>query len=237
MTVLVVEQPNYIPWMGYFDLLDRSDIWVWYDDVQYTRRDWRNRNRVARAGEAIWLTIPVSGQDHRDKAIGDVEIDHGQRWVRKHLGTLRHFYGSSPFFRPVFDLVRRHLEAAPRLLADLTIALNEDLCEFLGIETEFHRSSELVGSKASGQRRILAICRQFRPSVYLSGPAARGYLVPREFEMDGIELRYISYRYPGYPRNDWPRRTDLSILDVLFWNGPDATLALIRRGREDGFSR
>lgn len=233
MSVLVVEQPNYIPWLGYFDLVDRADVWVWYDDVQYTRRDWRNRNRVAAGGEPIWLTVPVLNQEHQDKLICEIEIDHQQPWVRKHLGTLRHLYRASPFFEPVFGLVCGHLEAAPKLLADLTIGLNEDLCRFLGIGAGFLRSSQMSGIEGAKDRRILSVCQRLGPSIYLSGPAARGYLTPEAFVREGIDLRYISYHYDEYPRGDQPPRTDLSIVDALFWLGPRATLELIRRNQNE----
>ena len=234
MTTLVVEQPNYLPWLGYFDLLDRADLWVWYDEVQYTRRDWRNRNRVAGGGEPVWLTVPVRARGHRDLRICDVEIDRRQAWERKHLATLRHLYGKAPFFDPVFDLVRRHVEAAPPLLADLTTGLTEELCRYLGVEATFLRSSRIDGIEGPKQDRILSVCRRLGPDVYLSGPAARDYLQPAAFDAEGIELRYIAYRYDDYPRGDQPARTDLSILDALFFIGPGATLDLIRRNPDRG---
>jgi hypothetical protein len=233
VTTLVVEQPNYIPWLGYFDLLDRADLWVWYDDVQYTRRDWRNRNRVAGDGDPVWLTIPVRGSDHRNKLIHEVEIDHRQPWAHRHLETLRHLYGRSPFFRPVFDLVRGHLAAAPRLLADLTIDLNEELCRYLGITNRFVRSSRLTGIEGEKTRRILSLCRQLQPDVYLSGPSARDYLTPESFARAGIELRYIAYHYEPYPRDGQRPAIHLSVLDPLFWIGPGATLELMRSSPRD----
>lgn len=233
MTTLVVEQPNYVPWLGYFDLMDRADVWVWYEDVQYTRRDWRNRNRVAGEGDSVWLTIPVRAKDHRAKKICDVEIDYAQPWVHRHLGTLRHLYGKAPYFEPIFELVRHHVEAVPRLLADLTIDLNQALGRYMGIETEFLRSSRLVGIEGVKQLRILSVCRSLRPDVYLSGPSARNYLHPELFEREGIELLYISYGYQEYPRNGYHSRCDLSILDALFWIGPVATLELIRANPRD----
>ncbi|HUP22834.1 MAG TPA: WbqC family protein [Thermoanaerobaculia bacterium] len=228
MTTLVVEQPNYVPWLGYFALLDRADLWVWYEDVQYTRRDWRNRNRVAGGDDPVWLTIPVRARGHRHLRICDVEIDCRQPWQRKHLATLYHLYGKAPFFEPVFERVRRHLETPPTLLADLTIGLNEELCRYLGIQTSFLRSSRIAGIEGTKQDRILSICRQLQPDVYLSGPAARDYLKSAPFDEQGIDLHYIAYGYDAYPRNSQPLRTDLSILDALFWIGPGPTLELIR---------
>src|ERR1051325_5923728 len=103
---LVIEQPASLPWLGYFDLMRQADLWIWYDDVQYTSRDWRNRNRVAGAGPPLWLTVPVR-RPRRHARICDVEIDHGRDWARKHLETCRHCYRPAP-----------HSESVRRLLED-----------------------------------------------------------------------------------------------------------------------
>lgn len=224
--VVVVEQPNYIPWIGYFDLIAQSDVWVWYDDVQYTKRDWRNRNRVAGEGEPVWLTIPVRTRGRYEQKILEVEIDRERPWEHKHLETLRHCYREAPAFEEVFAIVRKTLEAGHERLADLTIELNEELCRFLGLRTRFLRSSgmEVQGDR---QERLLEICRRLGAGVYLSGPAARSYLTPEPFHREGLELRYIVYDYPPYERGGRPFIPRLSILDPLFWLGPEGTRALL----------
>ena len=224
--VVVVEQPNYIPWIGYFDLIAQSDVWVWYDDVQYTKRDWRNRNLVAGEGEPVWLTIPVRTRGRYEQKILEVEIDRERPWEHKHLETLRHCYRDAPAFDPVFAIVRKSLEAGHERLADLTIELNEELCRFLGLRTRFLRSSgmEVQGDR---QERLLEICRRLGAGVYLSGPAAQSYLTPEPFRREGLELRYIVYDYPPYERGGRPFIPRLSILDPLFWLGPEGTRALL----------
>jgi hypothetical protein len=227
--VVVIEQPNYLPWIGYFDLVAQADLWVWYDDVQYTRRDWRNRNRIAGEGEPLWLTVPVKTRGRFEQRICDVEVDRERPWVRKHLGALRHCYGGAPYFAPVYDLLEGVLAQGHRFLTDLTIASNEALCGYLGLRTRFLRSSALAGVEGRKQDRLLAICRRLGATVYLSGPAARAYIVPQAFREAGVELRYIVYDYPPYDRGGRRFIPRLSIVDPLVWLGPRQTAALLAR--------
>jgi hypothetical protein len=232
-TVVVVEQPNYLPWLGYFDLIAQSDVWVWYDDVQYTRRDWRNRNRVAgprESVEPVWLTVPVKSRGRYEQKICEVEIDHDRPWVRKHLETVRHCYGDAPWFGEVFALLSKVLARGHARLADLTIELNEELCRYLGLAPEFRRSSAL-GVAGDRQERLIEICRRLGATTYLSGPAARSYISPELFERAGLELRYIVYDYPPYDRGGRPFVPRLSILDPLVCLGPEETAAFLARHR------
>ena len=109
MKTIVIEQPNYIPWLGYFDLVRQCDVWVWLDDVQYTKRDWRNRNRVGDQQREVWLSIPVRTKGRREQKICEAEIS-GEDWIAKHLRSLEHAYASAPFFSEIYPLVAAHLE-------------------------------------------------------------------------------------------------------------------------------
>jgi hypothetical protein len=224
---VVIEQPNYIPWLGYFDLIRQSDVWVWYDDVQYTRRDWRNRNRVAGRATPEWLTIPVKTKGSFSQLISDVAIDDSEDWRRRHLGTLRRCYGAAPFFEIVHDVVGSAIGAGHERLADLTIALNEAICALLRLTPRFERSSRMNGEKSGRQERLIEICAGVGGTTYLSGPAARAYIDPWRFADAGIDLRYISYNYPQYPRGDAGFIANLSIVDALAWLGPDGTAAFL----------
>ena len=230
---LVVEQPSYVPWLGYFDLMRQADDWVWYDDVQYTRRDWRNRNRLARAGAPSWVTVPVRDAGS-SQLICEVEIDRGRRWERKHLETFRHCCGDAPYFAPVNDLYGDLLARRHELLADLVIALGEAIAGLLGITPRFLRSSRLAGLTGAKDERLLAVCRRLGSRVYLSGPSARAYIRPAAFAAAGVELRYVVYDYPPYARGHLPFVPGLSILDALAWMGPAATSDfLARHGRQE----
>jgi WbqC-like protein len=219
---VVIEQPNYIPWCGYFDLVRQSDVWVWYDDVQYTKRDWRNRNRVA-GDVAEWLTIPVKTKGRFAQRICDVEIDDSQPWRRRHLETIRRCYARAPFFEPMFALIQSSLASDFTCLADLTIHINEAICSLIGFSPSFLRSSQLQRTGSSGEKRLIETCRCVGGDVYLSGPAARAYIDPRAFAAAGIELRYIVYDYPPYARGSKPFVPNLSIIDMLAWLGPRGT--------------
>jgi hypothetical protein len=223
---LVVEQPNYIPWLGYFDLIRQSDVWIWYDDVQYTKRDWRNRNRVAGDGAPVWLTIPVKTKGRFAQAIRDVEIDDDQPWRKRHLGTLRRCYARAPHGGAVLALVERAFAASYARLADLTIDLNESICASLGFAPRFLRSSALAVS-GERQERLLRLCELTQATTYLSGPAARDYLDPHAFERASIELRYIVYDYPPYARGAQAFVPRLSILHALAWLGAEQTAAYL----------
>jgi hypothetical protein len=224
---LVIEQPNYIPWLGYFDLIRQSDVWVWYDDVQFTRRDWRNRNRVGAGGDPVWLTIPVKNKGRRLQPICEVEIDSQRDWARRHLETLRHCYARAPHFAIVEAVLESRLSASTNLLSELVISVNEAICELLDLHPVFLRSSQLELAASSKQERLLEMCRLLGATTYLSGPAASAYLQPQMFAREGIDLRYIRYEYPPYRRGSHPFVPRLSIVDVLAWQGPEATRRLL----------
>jgi hypothetical protein len=225
--ILVIEQPSYVPWLGYFDLMSKADVWVWYDDVQYTRRDWRSRNRIARDGEPVWLTVPVRSRHRREQLIGEATIDTSLPWARKHLQTFRHCYGRAPWYAPTYDLLRRHVERPYERLADLDIDLAEAIARWLGVRPRFLRSSGLPAIGGRKQDRLLAICRALGADVYLSGPNAESYIEPHRFAAEGVELRYIVYDYPPYERGGFGFVPALSILDPLAWIGPQRTRELL----------
>ena len=226
--VAVILQPSYLPWIGYFDLLSQADVWVWYDDVQFTRRDWRNRNRVAGDGDPQWLTVPVKSRGRFEQKILDVEIDDSRPWQRKHLETVRRLYLKAPHTEEVLDVLRQELNRRPERLADLTIDVAEALAARLGFAPRFVRSSTLTDTPGRRDQRLIAICQRLDAGVYLSGPAARAYIDPTNFQAASIELRYAIYEYPPYPRGGQRFVPRLSIVDALSWLGPRATAAYIR---------
>jgi len=221
MTRVAIVQPNYIPWRGYFDIIHAVDVFVFLDDVQYTVRDWRNRNRIkTQQGPSAWLTIPTRGG--RDQRIADVEIDDAQDWRRKHLASLRHSYGKSPHFATYFPQLSELVTNGPGNLTAFDIALTERICAWLSCERRFLRASQLdaTGSKDD---RLIDIVRKVDGRHYLSGPAARDYIVPQKFADAGIELAYHDYGgYPEYPQISAPFDPQVSVLDLLFAVGPDA---------------
>lgn len=225
MTTVVILQPNYVPWIGYFDLMSRADMWVWYDDVQYTKNDWRNRNVILAGGEPRWLTIPVRSRHRFPQPICEVEIDRATAWPRKHVLTVAQAYADQPHVSEALEVLSGSLARDDRLLADLTIGLNEAIASRLGLGASFVRSSKLdIGGDR--QERLIEICAHFGADAYLSGPAARAYIDPSGFERRGIRLGYMTYEYPGTVH---PGGHSVSILDTVARSGYAETRALLGR--------
>ncbi len=213
MTSVVILQPNYVPWIGYFDLMSRADVWVWYDDVQYTKNDWRNRNVVLVSGRPRWLTIPVRSRHRFGQRVCDVEIAYATGWPRKHLRTVEQAYADRPYVRGALEVLSESFDRHHRLLADLTIELNEAISSRLGLGTSFVRSSALHDTGGERQERLIHICTLLGADTYLSGPAARAYIDLSHFTRHGIRVLYMTYDYPSGPLR--PEGYNVSILDTL----------------------
>jgi hypothetical protein len=226
----VILQPAYIPWRGYFHQIQMADVFVFYDDVQYDKHGWRNRNRIKTHQGPRWLTIPVHSQGVtvENIPIDQVEIDWGQPWNRKHWQTIRQAYSRAPFFDVYAPLVKAFYARCDRCLADFDIALTLALVDALGItHTRFLRSSELnVPGKADltggSTGRLVRILQILGADHYISGPSAAGYLEDEQFRAAGITLEYMRYDYPQYPQLHPPYDPQVSILDLLFMTGPEA---------------
>jgi hypothetical protein len=221
MTTLAILQSNYIPWKGYFDIIRDADIFIFYDDLQYTNRDWRNRNKIKTAHGCTWLSIPVGASTNR--LICDVAIEDA-RWQRSHWDSLRQQYGKSAYFK----LYRAFLEDVYLGLQWTNLSeLNQYLIkrissDFLQIPTQFLDSREfhLAGQK---QDRLLDLIVQSKATRYISGPAAKNYIDPARFDALGIELVWKDYAgYPEYGQFHPPFEHGVTILDLLFHTGPDA---------------
>lgn len=222
MKRVAVLQSNYIPWKGYFDIINDVDTFVFYDDVQYTTNDWRNRNRIKTVSGAQWLTIPVGKHMHR--RIDEVELPADGEWAAAHWRKLEAAYQSAPYFERyrqyfrMFYLDRRwtHLSAFNQALI---VGISRDL---LGITTAFERSSSYQASGAKSDR-LLDLVKQVGATEYVSGPSARDYLDEASFASTGITTVWKDYAgYPEYPQAHGEFRHDVSILDLLFHTGPAA---------------
>lgn len=218
----VILQPSYIPWRGYFHLIQKADVFVFYDDVQYDKHGWRNRNRIKTANGSIWLTIPVKSKGNvvDDLPINTVEIDWARDWAKKHWRTLEQTYGKAPYFSRYSPLLKAHYAKRSASLCDWTIELTVLLANELGLERKFVRASEL-GAQGSRTARLMDILRKLGASHYISGPSARDYLEENLLKEAGISLEYIEYNYGSYPQLYPPFDPHVSILDLLFMTGPD----------------
>lgn len=214
-------QPNYIPWRGYFHFIHEVDVFIFLDDVQYTKQDWRNRNKVRQKnGDRAWLSIPV--QASSQSLIKDVTIDYTKNWVNKHLSLIEQNYSRTPFFSDYFPTFETILASEMKYLSDLDIALCERICDWLGIETRLVRSSEL-NCGGTKDRKLIELVRKVGGTHYLSGPAAKTYIQPDLWQKAGIGLSFMDYPdYPVYPQIAAPFEPSVSVLDLLFMTGPNA---------------
>ncbi len=220
----VILQPSYIPWRGYFHQIQKADVFVFYDDVQYDHRGWRNRNRIKTPGGTQWLTVPVLAKGHQTEniLIRDIRIAWDEPWNEKHWKAISRSYAKAPYFKKFAPAVEAFYKKRPEFLADFTIDLTVALAKELGLgEKKFLRSSELNGGGAKTDR-LVSLLKKLGATHYISGPSARDYLDEAALEREGITLEYMEYRYPDYPQLHPPFDGQVSALDLLFMTGPEA---------------
>jgi len=220
MKKVAIIQSSYIPWKGYFDIIHDVDLFIFYDDRQYTVRDWRNRNKIKTPDGTRWLTIPV-GSD-RNRLIYEVGIVDDS-WQKNHWDTLKQYYSNASYFKEYKDFFEHvYLEMKWGNLSELNQYLVKSISkDFLGIKTEFKDSREF---NAQGFRldRMLDLLDKANASFYLSGPLAKDYIIEERFVEKGIELQYKDYSgYPEYPQLFPPFEHAVTILDLLFNCGPN----------------
>ena len=226
---VAVLQPSYLPWLGYLDQLASVDAFVYYDDVQFDRNGWRNRNRVrtANAEGWSWLTIPV--QLHGFPKILEVAIDDRTPWRRKHWTTLKNAYARAPH-RDLLDAFEGFYQGTSTSLAEVTIESIAIMAKLLGIATPVYRSSQL-GIEGDRNTRLLRICQHFGATEYLSGAAAQAYLDVKLFEDAGIDVLWQSYEHPTYAQVHEPFISHLSAIDALLCVGTAASAFVGARER------
>jgi hypothetical protein len=219
---VAIVQSNYIPWRGYFDLISQVDEFILFDDAQYTKRDWRNRNQIKTRNGPIWLTIPVEVKGKQDQKIKDTVISD-PAWSRDHWKSIVYNYAKAKYFSHYKDLFEElYLGCNERMLSQVNYKFLTAICGLLDITTKLAWSSEyrLVEGKTE---RLIDLCRQASASEYVSGPAARDYLDEDLFKREGINLRYMDYSgYPEYEQLYPPFAPSVSIIDLIFNEGPGA---------------
>jgi hypothetical protein len=228
---VAIHQPQYLPWLGYFDKMDQVDCFVLLDDVQFKKNEWQNRNRIKTAAGWQWLTVPVL---HRfPQRIREVRINQTDPWSRKHLQALVSNYASAPFFdlhRPFFEEIYAREWT---LLLDLNLATIAYLAEALGIRTKVVTASSLpVPADMEATERLIAICQAVGATTYLSGVGGRGYLDLARFEETGIRVLFQAFQTRPYPQCFGAFVPDLSIVDLMF-NCNEHGVEILRQGREE----
>lgn len=222
MKTIAILQSNYIPWKGYFDLIKSVDTFVIYDEVQYTKNDWRNRNMIKTATGPLWMTIPVR-QLSLSQKIYETETSQ-YNWNNKHWNAIKTNYAKAKYFgqyAPVFEEIYRTI-STPNL-SEINLTFIKAINKVLGIDTEIIDSRDLKLEGGRNERLIDAI-KKLNGDRYISGPSAKNYLDESQFNKEGISVDWIDYSgYPEYEQLYPPFAHAVSVLDLIFNTGQDAT--------------
>ncbi len=224
MKKIAILQSNYIPWKGQFDLIDAVDEFILYDDMQYTRRDWRNRNCIKTAQGLLWLTIPVKVKGKFDQRICDVEIEE-KSWAKKHWSSIRQNYAKAAHFKQFEEQFAHLYEKAATLnrLVDVNSLFLRSICDIFAIKTKITSSLDYGETDLTKTARLVYLCQKAQANFYLSGPAAKDYIIPELFWNQGIEFAYANYaHYPEYKQLYGDFAHNVSVLDLLFNVGEES---------------
>jgi len=230
---VAILQSNYIPWKGYFDIIGAVDLFIFHDDLQYTKGDWRNRNKIKTPKGTEWLTIPCGTNEHR--LICDVQLPSNS-WQRKHWNLIRQHYSKAAFFNNYSEFFESfYLDQAWKNLSEMNQHIIQKISiELLGIQTQFDDSRKYALMSAK-EKRVIELLKTVGADTYLSGPAAKSYISESSFKSAGIKLEWIDYSgYLQYPQLYPPFEHGVSIIDLLFNTGPDArSFMLCMNGAND----
>ncbi len=218
---VAVLQSNYIPWKGYFDIIHDVDLFIFYDDLQFTKNDWRNRNKLKTDQKNSWLTVPTGSR--LDRLICEVTLDN-DFWTRKHWKAIQQVYSKAPHFKTYKEFFEHvYLDKKWDKLSELNHYLIKSISrDYLGIQTAFKDSREYC-AEGSKLDRLLDLLKKAKADIYVTGPSAKNYIVEDVFNNEGISLVFKSYSgYPEYPQFYPPFDHRVTILDLLFQTGPDA---------------
>lgn len=213
-------QSSYIPWRGYFDFIATVDAFVFLDDVQYTVRDWRNRNKLKTPKGAEWVTVPVV-HGHRSQLVTETQICRDVPWEKKHHGSWSSNYSAAPYFDVVMELLGNLGKIQESTISELNIHLIHRICDYLKINTPMILSSEL-SPQGSKTERLIDLLKKLNATTYLSGPSADAYLDKDLFRQNGIRLEYKSYDYAPYPQLWGDFIGEVTVLDLIANCGPGA---------------
>lgn len=213
-------QSNYIPWRGYFDFIASVDLFIFHDDLQYTKGDWRNRNLIKTANGLKWVTVPVKHHSSSQLII-DTAIDYSQPWQRSHLNRFYGSYSAAPYVKDAISILENSFLHNDVTISQLNRRIISDICCYLGIETKLAVSSDydLSGSKTD---RLIALLNKVNAQRYLSGPAAKAYLQEDAFNKAGIGLSYKTYDYDDYPQLFGEFESAVTALDLIANCGPQS---------------
>lgn len=219
---VAILQPNYIPWKGYFDMINSVDEFILLDDVQYTRSDWRNRNLIKTYDGLKWLIIPVHGRKESYLPISEVTVAD-PRWNRKHWTSIAYNYSKAPYFKNYRELFEDlYLNNQNKFLSFINFTFISAITNLLGINTKITWSGDYTVIEGKNER-VLSLCKQAGAHEYVTGPAARSYLDEALFAKENVKVSWMDYsNYPPYHQLHSSFEHGVSIIDLIFNEGTNA---------------
>jgi len=222
---VAIHQPNFLPWVGFFNKIKSVDLFIFFDDVQFERgKTYTSRTKILAQSNELWLTVPVINKSSLIQ-IKDIEVVQDANWKSKHLKCLSLSYKKAPYFDEVFQIIEKTYRGNSRYLIDYNIPLIKNFCEYLQFSTEFKLSSELCIAEVQGGDKILSLLMSVKANEYLSGngEGSRRYINTREFELAGIILEWQNFIQKPYKQFGTQEFiSNLSIIDLLFNMGKES---------------
>jgi hypothetical protein len=223
--IVSVHQPQYLPWLGYFDKIDQADVFVLLDTVQFKKNEWQNRNRIKTAQGAQWITVPVMYRFPH--LIREVEINHREKWQHKQRQTILSNYRKAPFWSILEPFFEEIFSTEWDTIAGLNIHVVRRLAAILGIETPLFVASEIGAFPEDPDERLIALTRHFGADCYLAGSGGQGYMDLEKYREQGVEVVFQQYRHPVYNQLYGDFEPFLSVIDLIFNHGKES-LNIIR---------
>jgi len=221
--IVAIQQPEHLPWIGFFNKMAQSDLFVYLDNVQLKKRYFENRNRIKTYDGIKWLTVPVNSKGKYSQKIKDVSIDSGTSWERKYKGRLELAYRKSRFWDDIKSIVFPCLEQEYNKLIDLNLSLIDKCREYLKIETTTALASSLEVDRFTGSDIIFQICIKTDGTTYISGPDGRNYLKHEDFNEEGVKVKYHDFKHPVYNQLFGDFLSNMSIIDLIANMGPKSS--------------
>ena len=221
---IAISQSNYLPWKGYFDLIQSVDEFVFFDEVQFTRRDWRNRNVIRNLNKKNWITVPVKNKGNYKEIISNIEV-YNNNWKNSHLDLIKQCYSKSEHFEEIYNFFSGcYSNIDTDKLSEINKSIIIKICNFLNLNTPFVDSKNIdkTKNKISASERLLEICISRKANIYVSGSAAKNYLDEKLFNKNGVEVNWFDYgnsKVYKQPFKDFYE--NLSIVDCLMNCGKD----------------
>mgnify|MGYP005653775919 FL=1 len=219
MKTISIRQPGYLPYLGFFKKIQSVDEFIFLNDVQYSRGDWDNRNKIRTTEGSLWLTVPIL--NNSKKLLNEVTIDNSSNWIYKHKSAIKHNYENSPFFDKYWNHIEEILDKSYTKLLELNIALINYFISVLKIKTKIIFSSDL-NLDSTGSEKLLDICKNCNAQIYLSGELGTNYLNEKIFEKEGIQVIFEKFIHPTYSQKFEEFIPNMSIIDLLFNEGENS---------------